>query len=69
MNFPRWKSLMTLARMILIGSDEIEAWLRRIELRPGRRDVEIPSKVFKKSLALLAGEMASGYHPRGRCPG
>lgn len=60
---------MTLARMILGGVDEIEAWLGRVELRPRRRDVEIPSKVFKKNLALLAGGMAPGHHPQGRCSG
>lgn len=60
---------MTLASMILGGVDETEAWLGRIELRSGRRYVEILSKVFKENLALLAGEMAPGHQPQGRCSG
>lgn len=55
----------------LSRADKIEAWLGRIELRSGRINAEIPSKIFKKSLALLAGEMAPGYHPQVMkwCPG
>lgn len=37
-----------LAKNDLSTGDDIEAWLGRIELRPGRRDVEILSEDVKE---------------------